>query len=154
MSTLIHKATLLLSLRDEKQVIRIPNDDYPLPGIQVSVDPSQPLTPQLKKQAAQYLGQDVTEQLEVVIGLEPLLKLDSHETSKLFVIRLKEGVFQVPAEWPTIATLLRSLPQGSNRVAYNKALQVLAGTLEHDFEVLEADEQVQRRLKDLNTSED
>ncbi|MFW7377956.1 MAG: hypothetical protein ACOH5I_04020 [Oligoflexus sp.] len=146
----LQQVSLFVACRDQRDIIRVANDIKPWPGIHVKVDSSRPLMPQVRQAWAEFMGKpEFAGKLQALGTIEPLLKLTDHETSCLFVLAMQASDFRAPESWPTLPELLRSLPAGRNRVAYNKAFQILAGALSDEFHAIEVDETIQKRLADL-----
>lgn len=142
--------TILLPIYDKTGVMRFPNSGDAYFGIHCAVDNSLPLSKQAIRCVEDYFGlKDLGDQIDPVAAIDPVLRVEGQVSSLLYLMRPKEGALQANPSWFTIAQVLRSLPVGGNRLAYMKALQYMAGAADAEVSVLEVDEEVRRRLKEL-----
>lgn len=147
------QVTILLSCQDEKGVLRYPHDQQAYFGFTKRLDQSESISRQLVEFAARALGRpELAPNIEPLSSLEPLLKEELQDPSLLYVMRLKPDHFIAPQSWPTLIDVLRKMPQGRNRVAYNKALQYFAGVHSAQVDVLELDKEVAERLRHLSSA--
>ncbi len=139
--------TVLIPVQDEKGVMRFPTNKGPYPGLHHLIDNSLPLSSQ-----AVLLAQTELNALDLkfvaLAPIDPVLKIEGSPSSVLYLLKPEGKQPKVDSTWPTIADILRSLPQGQTRLAYMKALQYLAGAAEADVSVLEVDDEVRARLKE------
>jgi hypothetical protein len=144
------RITVLLQTIDLNGVMRFPSDPEGYFGLTRFVEPTLAVSKQAQNIAAKALGRpELAEQIEPITVVEPVLKAEGQESSLLYLMKIDPKLAKGSAEWLRIVDILRALPQGSVRVAYNKAMQVFAGTLHDEFSILEMDEEVQKRLTQL-----
>lgn len=139
--------TILVPVRDRNGVMRFPHSGGPYYGIHKLIDASQTLANQAALVAEEYLSQGGLK-LTPLTAIDPVLKIDGVVSSILYILKPKDDHIKVDETWPTMAEILRSLPQGATRLAYMKALQFLAGAADAEVSVLEVDEEVRARLKE------
>lgn len=139
--------TVLIPARDSLGVLRFPHSGGPYYGIHKVIDSSLTLAAQACLVAEEFLGQGPLD-LTPVSAIDPVLKKDGAVSSVLYILRPNSDQIQVDKTWPTMAEILRALPQGGTRLAYMKALQVLAGAADAEVSVLEVDDEVRARLKE------
>lgn len=139
-------AVLLMACRDENDVIRIPNDESDLPGLRITIDSTSPITNQLKQTWLEKMEDKIQpEQIQILGSVEPLLHFDTYRRAWLLVMSTKD--WTAPKEWMSLAQMLRSLKPGKNRVAYHKAVQLLAQ--DQDWQAVELDQAMQQRLVEI-----
>lgn len=142
--------TVLAAFPDADGVLRFPHAGGPFFGIPVRIDQSLSISKHAAKAVAEYLAvPDLARKLEPLSVVEPLLRAEGSDPSLLFLMRSPRGSIDVPSSWKRIVDVLRDLPPGSNRVAYNKALQFFAGAAEQEISILEVDGEVKQRIRDL-----
>ena len=142
--------TILLPIYDSNGVMRFTNSGGPFFGVHCVIDQSMSLSQQAINAVESFLGRgDLHGKIEPVIAIEPVLKAEGHSPSLLYLMRVKDQGLRANTGWLTIMHVLRSLPAGSNRVAYNKVLQLLAGAADAEVSVLEMDYEVRQRLLQL-----
>ncbi|RYZ63024.1 MAG: hypothetical protein EOP09_18260 [Proteobacteria bacterium] len=142
--------TILLPIYDATGVMRFPNSGGPYFGLHCLVDNALPLSKQAVRCAERYFGRDdLSDKLEAVAAIDPVLRQEGESSSVLFLMRPKGQPLEADKSWFTIAQVLRSMPAGGNRLAYMKALQYMAGAADAEVSVLEVDEEVRQRLKEL-----
>ena len=139
--------TILIPVRDSLGVLRFPHSGGPYYGIHKSIDSSQTLAIQTCMEAETFLGQGPLD-LTPVMAIDPVLKKEGEVSSVLYLLRPNTDQIRADKNWPTMANILRALPQGGIRLAYMKALQLLAGAADADVSVLEVDDEVRARLKE------
>lgn len=146
--------TVLLQCVDSKGVMRFPSDDSGYFGITRIIDHSVAVSKQAQQIAAQAIDRkELADKIKPIITVEPLLNAEGHDASLLYLMRIDSKDFIAEKQWLRIVDVLRSLPQGGVRRAYMKAMQVFAGTLDQEFDILEVDEEVKARLDQLLSSE-
>ncbi|HYX32580.1 MAG TPA: hypothetical protein VE954_05670 [Oligoflexus sp.] len=144
------RITVLVQTFDAKGVMRFPSDPQGFFGLTRFVEPTLAVSKQAQNIAAKAIGcLDLADRIEPIIAVEPPLKAEGQEPSLLYLMKMDPKLAQGQEDWLRIVDILRALPQGSVRVAYNKAMQVFAGTLHDEFTILEMDEEVRRRLTQL-----
>jgi hypothetical protein len=144
------RLTVLVQTFDQNGVMRFPSDGEGFFGLTRFVEPTLAVSKQAQKIAAKALGRpELVDRIEPIIVVEPLLKAEGQEPSLLYLMKIDPALVRGAADWLRIVDILRALPQGPVRVAYNKAMQVFAGTLHDEFTILEMDEEVQKRLTHL-----
>ncbi|MDQ3230378.1 MAG: hypothetical protein M3Q07_01045 [Pseudobdellovibrionaceae bacterium] len=144
------RITVLVQTFDAKGVMRFPSDPQGFFGLTRFVEPTLAVSKQAQNIAAKAIGRlDLADRIEPIIAVEPPLKAEGQEPSLLYLMKMDPKLAQGQEDWLRIVDILRALPQGSVRVAYNKAMQVFAGTLHDEFTILEMDEEVRRRLTQL-----
>ncbi len=144
------RITVLLQTFDSKGVMRFPSDPEGYFGLTRFVEPTLAVSKQAQNIAAKALGRpELADRIEPIIIVEPALKAEGQEPSLLYLMKIDPAIAHGPSDWLRIVDILRALPQGSVRVAYNKAMQVFAGTLNDEFSILEMDEEVRKRLTQL-----
>ena len=142
--------TILLPIYDNTGVMRFPNSGGPYFGLHCAVDNALAMSKQALQCAEKFFGRaDLSDKLDPVVAIDPVLRLDGSASSILFLMKPKGHDIEADPSWFTIAQVLRSLPAGSNRLAYMKALQYMAGAADAEVTVLEVDAEVRQRLKDL-----
>jgi len=142
--------TILLPIWDESGVMRFPNSGGAYFGIHCTVDNSLSLSKQATRCVEQFFGiRDLTDALEPVAAIDPVLRSEGQASSVLYLMKPKGPTLKANPNWATISHILRSLSAGGNRLAYMKALQYMAGAADADVSVLEVDEEVRQRLKEL-----
>lgn len=130
--------------------MRFPSDPEGYFGLTRVVEPGLAVFKQAQIIAAKALGQvDLKGEFEPIIAVEPILRAPGFEPSLLYLMRVKNPKLKADQSWLRIVDVLRLLPAGPVRVAYNKAMQVFAGALEEELNVLELDAEVQARLESL-----
>ncbi len=139
--------TVLIPVRDEKGVMRFPSNKGPYPGLFHLIDNALPLSSQAVLLAQTEL-KTAEQAFTPLAPIDPVLKREGSPSSILFLLKPEGQILEVDLGWPTIADILRSLPQGQTRVAYMKALQYLAGAAEAEVSVLEVDDEVRARLRE------
>ncbi len=146
----VPRITVLVQTFDSQGIMRFPSDADGYFGLTRSVDQTLAVSKQAQRIASKGLGRpELADQIEPIIVVEPPLKADGHEASLLYLMKIDPKIFQGDPEWLRIVDILRRLPQGAVRVAYNKAMQVFAGTLHDEFDILEMDAEVRQRLAQL-----
>jgi len=146
----VPRITILVQTFDSQGVMRFPSDADGYFGLTRSVDQTLAVSKQAQRIASKGLGRpELADQIEPIIVVEPPLKADGLEASLLYLMKIDPKIFQGDPEWLRIVDILRRLPQGAVRVAYNKAMQVFAGTLHDEFDILEMDAEVRQRLAQL-----
>ncbi len=142
--------TIILPVLDADGVMRFPNSGGPYFGIHCAIDQSAALSRQAIAAVSAFLKQgDLTDRLEPVTTIEPILRGEGKDPSLLYLMRVTDPTLKADSRWLTLMQVLRSLPAGSNRVAYNKVLQYLAGAATAEVSVLEMDEEVKKRIQHL-----
>ena len=150
LSVKIPRITVLVQSFDVNGVMRFPSDPEGYFGLTRTVDPGIAVFKQAQIIAAKALGNlSAAEQIEPILAIEPTLKASGLEPSLLYLMKAIGPGFQVDSSWLRIVDVLRRLPPGPVRVAYNKAMQVFAGAMEEVVNVLEVDAEVQHRLDKL-----
>lgn len=146
------QVTILLCCQDVRGVLRFPFKEDKYFGLSKRVDQSQPIAKQLAGYAALVLSRpELASRIEALTSLEPILKEEGTDPSLLYLMRIDPRHFNAPESWPTLIEVLKNMPQGRNRVAYNKALQYFAGVHEAKVDVLEVDKEVAERLQQLSS---
>ncbi len=146
----VPRITVLVQCFDAQGVMRFPTDGEGYFGLTRPIDQSLAVSKQAQRIAAVGVGRpELADRIEPIIVVEPPLKAEGFEPSLLYLMKLDAAVLKADADWLRIVDILRRLPQGSVRVAYNKAMQVFAGTLHDQFDILEMDEEVRQRLSQL-----
>jgi hypothetical protein len=141
---------ILLPVRDAQGVFRFASDGGPYYGINCKLDHLLPPSQQAKRRVADFLGEpDLVPYLEVLTLVDPLLEAEGEVPGLLYLMQEPTQALTVQPEWKRLIDLLRELPQGKTRVAYNKALQYYAGAATADVSILEVDGEVKARLRDL-----
>lgn len=144
------RITVLVQTFDRQGVMRFPSDPEGFFGLTRFVEPTLAVSKQAQNIAAKALGKtELAAQVEPIIVVEPPLKASGQEPSLLYLMKVDPKIFEAPSDWLRIVDILRALPQGPVRVAYNKAMQVFAGTLHDEFSILEMDDEVRQRLSQL-----
>jgi hypothetical protein len=144
------RITVLVQTFDANGVMRFPSDPEGFFGLTRFVEPTLAVSKQAQNIAAKALGRlDLADRIEPIIVVEPPLKAEGQEPSLLYLMKIDPKLALGNSDWLRIVDILRALPQGPVRVAYNKAMQVFAGTLHDEFTILEMDEEVRRRLTQL-----
>lgn len=142
--------TVLVAFPGSDGVLRFPTAEGPFFGIPARLDQTLSISKQAAKAVADYLGlPDLAEKLEPLSVVEPILRREGSDPSLLFLMRAPRELIEVPTTWKRIVDVLRDLPPGSNRVAYNKALQYFAGAAEQEVSILEVDGEVKQRIREL-----
>ncbi len=142
--------TILLPIYDKTGVMRFPNSGGAYFGIHCPVDNTLSLSQQAVRCVENFFGlKNLGDKMEPVAAIDPVLRDQGTVSSVLYLMRPKAQVFEANPTWFTIAQILRSLPKGGNRLAYMKALQYMAGAADAEVSVLEVDEEVRQRLKEL-----
>lgn len=139
--------TLLIPVRDDKGVLRFPHNGGPYYGLHKLIDSAETLAKQAGKFAAEHLTLSADD-FTPVSAIDPVLKKEGEVSSVLYILRPTSASITADQSWPTMAEILRSLPQGPTRLAYMKALQYLAGAADAEVSVLEVDDEVRARLRD------
>lgn len=141
--------TVLVPLKDEHGVLRFPHSGGPYSGIHAPMDSSKPLARQATDLARDFLKMPDAE-FTPLAAIDPVLKSENQVSSVLYILKPNFDHPEVDKAWPTMAQILRSLSSGPNRLAYMKALQYLAGAADADVNVLEVDDEVRSKLKELD----
>ncbi len=142
--------TILLPIWDHNGVMRFPNSAGPYFGIHCGLDHSLALSKQAIRGVEEFFGiSELTGDLEPVAAIDPVLRCEGEPSSVLFLMKPKGTRLEAKSTWFTIAQVLRSMATGGNRLAYMKALQYMAGAADAEVSVLEVDEEVRLRLKEL-----
>ncbi|MBC7532755.1 MAG: hypothetical protein H7318_14365 [Oligoflexus sp.] len=142
--------TILLPIYDTNGIMRFPRSEGAYFGIQCTVDNSLALSKQATQCLENFFGiQDLSDKIEPVAAIDPVLREEGKVSSVLYLMRPKGEVIEADPSWFTIAQVLRSMSSGGNRLAYMKALQYMAGAADAEVSVLEVDEEVRKRLRDL-----
>ncbi|RYZ60584.1 MAG: hypothetical protein EOP07_00035 [Proteobacteria bacterium] len=142
--------TILLPVYDKTGVMRFPTSGGAYFGIHCVVDNSLALSKQAILAVEKFFGRnDLEGKIEPIAAIDPVLRSEGQVSSVLYLMRPKAEVFEADPSWFPIAQVLRSMPSGGNRLSYMKALQYMAGAADAEISVLEADEEVRKRLKDL-----
>lgn len=142
--------TVLVQTFDQNGVMRFPSDPEGYFGLTRFVEPTLAVSKQAQNIAAKAIGHpELADRIEPIIAVEPPLKAEGQEPSLLYLMKVDPALARGSSDWLRIVDILRALPQGSVRVAYNKAMQVFAGTLHDEFSILEMDEEVRQRLSQL-----
>jgi hypothetical protein len=142
--------TVLVACPDANGVLRFPTADGPYIGIPLRIDQTLAISKQAAKKVADFLGKpDLEKELEPLSIIEPILRSEGQDPSLLFLMRAPKAAVDAAPSWKRIIDILRELPQGSNRVAYNKALQYFAGAGDVEIDILEVDGEVKQRIREL-----
>jgi hypothetical protein len=130
--------------------MRFPSDESGYFGITRLIDHSIAVSKQAQKIAAQVIDRkELADRIKPIVIVEPPLNAEGYDVSLLYLMRIDPNDFLAETQWLRIVDVLRSLPQGSVRRAYMKAMQVFAGTLDQELDVLEVDKEVNARLDEL-----
>ncbi len=144
----------LLCMQDHKGIWRrLPEQVEPdLPGRLVQRNPSlSPSKDMLKSMQNLSCFSDRDTELasmQVLAAIEPFISLATGEQAQLYLLSATRPEGLSMDDWQTIPAMLRSLPAGRNRVAYNKVFQLLAGADQQSLHALELDERLKSRLLD------
>ncbi|MBC7660302.1 MAG: hypothetical protein H7249_11410 [Chitinophagaceae bacterium] len=142
--------TILVPIYDGSGIMRFPHSGGPYFGLHCMVDNAFPLSRQAQQCVAKFFGRDdLNDKFDPVAAIDPVLRLEGEASSVLFLMKPKGSSIEADPNWFTIAQVLRSLPSGPNRLAYMKALQHMAGAADAEISVLEVDDEVRKRLKEL-----
>lgn len=142
--------TILLPVHDKNGIMRFPRSEGAYFGIHCLVDNSLSMSKQATQCLENFFGiKDLCNKIEPVAAIDPVLRAEGQVSSVLYLMRPKGEVIEADSSWFTIAQVLRSMAAGGNRLAYMKALQYMAGAADADVSVLEVDDEVRQRLKDL-----
>jgi hypothetical protein len=144
------RITVLVQTFDSNGVMRFPSDPEGYFGLTRFVEPTLAVSKQAQRIAATAIGRpELADRIDPIITVEPPLKAEGRDPSLLYLMKIDPALAQGDSGWLRIVDILRALPQGSVRVAYNKAMQVFAGTLNDEFHILEMDDEVRERLRQL-----
>lgn len=146
MGSKVEQVTVLVGCLDARGVLRFPSDEGDFFGFTFKIHSHEDIR--------DFINNKVCESLKVEGGLEILEVLDKplsqgKKQSYLVVSRMNPKFIEAPSSWPALPPILRAMESGSNRLIYNKAFQLYAGTNQHSYDVLEVDEQVRKRLQEL-----
>jgi hypothetical protein len=141
--------TILVPVTDENGVLRFPHSGGPYYGIHKVVSTTEPLSIQALQSVRDFLGSPSLD-FTPVAAIDPVLKKLGQVSSVLYLLKPITKSMPINKGWPTMAEILRRVEPGSTRVAYMKALQHLAGAANAQVDVLEVDDEVRARLKELD----
>lgn len=135
---------VLISCRDENDLVRVPTDGDPfVPGMLIA-DADQAL----RKVAEKLLRPDLAPFISIEHIIQDGIQLPSGEHADLVVADIPRQHLTAPMDWATVPSLIRGMPKTRNRLAYLKAWQILTGAHQETLEAVEIDEDLRRRLKD------
>lgn len=150
------QAILLLAIQCPDGLLRFPNDEAPLPGLRLKVQPQLGINEQLIARAQQDLTPALASQISIWQNYSDVVTTSSQESVTFYVGILRPTSETLDTfksdwkEWRTLPDLIRSLPKDRTRLTYLKAWQVLTGALEETTKALDVDE-VARYLKSIET---
>lgn len=120
-------AVLLVGFKDDQGVLRFPSEDPEIPGLHLEVGSRTPINELLIKCVEKYISSE---------GLGPFMLVDQQHSfeitlakgpATLYAATMTKNFGRIAKDWKTIVEILKGMPQGANRLAYLKALQVFAG---------------------------
>ncbi len=142
--------TLLVGCLDRKEILRFPSDDGDFYGLSRTVDRSKDIRISITQLIAETMM--ITEGIEILEVLDKPLKSQNLE-SRLVVARVAPQVLRAKSDWLSLPVILRKMSPGPNRILYNKAFQLYAGTTQHSYDILEMDEEVRNRLQEITKND-
>lgn len=136
---------VLLSCRDERGVFRFPVDAEWKNAVFVKPKGKDPSA--LQREVAARIGRpDLAKHIHVEHVFENAVAQGESGAISLCVAVLSDAAFQAPDSWPTLPDLLRAMPSGRERLAFMKAVQLLAGSHKDTLEAIELTEEVRKAL--------
>lgn len=158
---------VIVACRDEKGVWRLwvppGGADGAVPGIEVRREAGRPMQRSLEAQLQESgvaSGQLPSELIQQINPLHAFIDRDDHERAEVYLAQLDLELSECATldDWCHVPLLLRQAGPGKARVILNKALQVLAGSLQQSLQAVELDERLRQRIldaqKDDSSAED
>ena len=133
-------AFFMVGIKDEKGVMRFPDDKNVRPGIFIEVKPLIPINELMVDGLKRVLGPDWKPDFNICQELSEEIELEDGRSATVYVGTVPDHSFQAPGDWPSMPDILRSMPKNKGRISYLKAWQVLTGGLTINTKVLEAEE--------------
>jgi hypothetical protein len=137
----VENLLVLTACQDEHGAFRFPGNYQGWPGLYVSrKDGSGSFWDRLRLAVQMALGEvSLIDKVSIEYVITPAIDLPDGREAALLLAKVSRADFIAPANWATLADILRSLPKTKNRVAYLKALQLLSGAHEQSIDAVEID---------------
>jgi hypothetical protein len=121
-------AVFLVACFDANGVLRFPDNQGALPGLNLSAQALSPINPQLMAVARTHMSIDGIEtKLNIIQEFRGECLLNNSVPASLYCGIVDRSQFIAPSDWLTMASILRSLLKTPNQRSYMKALQVFSG---------------------------
>ena len=140
---------ILVGCRDERNLFRLPTSGGEYHGFQYTWDGAPSKDSVTLDLIQDELKIEHREHIKILTYIENSLPSKEGVPYQLVVAEVLAEGLVAPSDWPTLPIILRSMPRGSARIAYNKAMQVFAGAMAEQTDALEVDDEVRERLKEL-----